>query len=167
MIPLLLTDELAASDDVTQKELRMRRSDITVIHMLSITSIIYCQLIAPVIKYQSQNFGAGVESVNSNNVKRLKPKIGSSLNIVKIVLNFENDRQNDKRNVSCKFHQNSRWERIFSTPGVSFPCQNFKSTFPNRILLKFAGKVSFIIVMIIYKFQDDCATKTDFSIFSQ
>ena len=44
--------------------------------------------------------------------------------------------------------------------------QGWKRYSPTRIFMKFVGKVSFIIVMILSKFQDDCVTQTDFSIFS-
>ena len=73
-----------------------------------------------------------------------------------IVLKFGEDHHNDKRNFSCKFHQNPSWGRSFPPLVVPFRSAKFqKVPSPSWILMKFAGKVSFIIVMILSKFQDD------------
>ena len=81
-----------------------------------------------------------------------------------IVLKFGEDHHDDKWNLSCKFHQYPSWGRYFLkfylTEGHH---QGWKRPSPTRILMKFAGNVSFIIVMIPSKFQDDCVTQTDFS----
>ena len=61
----------------------------------------------------------------------------------------------------------SKGEETFAplVPGGALPPENFlKVSSPTRVSMKFA--VSFIIVMILSKFQDDCVTQTDFSIFS-
>ena len=52
------------------------------------------------------------------------------------------------------------WGRSFPPLVVPFPSAKFQKVLsPTRILMKFTGKVSFIIVMILSKFQNNCVTQ--------
>ena len=74
--------------------------------------------------------------------KRGSKKFNIFLTNSQISLTKSEDHHNDKRNVSCKFHQNPSWGRSFPLLVVPFPSAKFQIS-PTGILMKFARKVSF------------------------